>query len=111
VAFGAAAGFSEAEIAASCAPAGDATGWSAGEALLVRLVDELHDTGHVGDALWQQLAAHYEQHQLLELLVLCGWYHLISFVGNGARVELEPWARRFGPRDEQAGLRAGPSAT
>jgi len=110
-AFAAAAGLSEAEIAASCAPAGDATGWNGREALLVRLVDELHDTGHVGDALWQQLAAHYDQRQLLELLVLCGWYHLISFVGNGARVALEPWARRFAPRGEQADLQPGSSAT
>jgi hypothetical protein len=63
--------------------------------LLVLLVDELHDTGSVGDALWQRLATHFDRRQLLELLVLCGWYHLISFVGSGARVELEPWARRF----------------
>jgi alkylhydroperoxidase family enzyme len=93
--YAAAAGLSEAELAATRAAAGDASGWGEREALLVRLVDELHDTGSVGDALWQRLATHFDRRQLLELLVLCGWYHLISFVGNGARVELEPWARRF----------------
>jgi alkylhydroperoxidase family enzyme len=94
-AFGAAAGLDERQIAATVAPAGDPAAWSEREALLVRAVDALHDAGRIDDALWQALAAHYTPQQLLELLVLCGWYHLISFVANGAGVALEAWARRF----------------
>ncbi|MEW6271291.1 MAG: carboxymuconolactone decarboxylase family protein [Thermodesulfobacteriota bacterium] len=93
-AFAGAADLDEAEVAATVAP-GVAGVWEEREALLVRLVDELHDSGRVGDELWHALAAHYDARQLLELLALCGWYHLISFVANGARVALEPWARRF----------------
>jgi len=58
-------------------------------------VDELHDTARVSDDLWAALARHWSEPQLLELLLLAGWYHAISFVGNGARVELEAWAARF----------------
>ena len=106
-AFAGAAGFGEDEIAATLVPA-DAAVWSEREALLMRMVDELHDTGTVGDTLWAQLAAHYDERQLLELLVLAGWYHLISFVANGARVALEPWARRFTVRDDQEAAAAMP---
>lgn len=95
-AFAAAAGLGEEAIAATCAsPAesGPAAGiWSTREALLVRAVDELHDHARIGDALWDELAGHLDARELLELLVLCGWYHLISFVANGVRVAHEPWA-------------------
>ena len=64
------------------------------QSLLIRLVDELHGTGTVPDALWQQLAQEWDNRQLLELLIVAGWYHLIAFVANGAGVEPEPWAAR-----------------
>src|SRR4051795_12094606 len=70
-------------------------------ALLVRLVDELHDTDAITDALWGELAAEWSESQLLELLVLHGWYRLISGVANGARIPLEPWAARFGDSEEE----------
>ena len=92
-AFGAAAGLGEAQVTATHAPGLPAGVWSMREELLVRAVDELHEHGRIGDALWDDLAAQFDQRQLLELLVLCGWYHLISFVANGARVEHEAWAR------------------
>jgi 4-carboxymuconolactone decarboxylase len=33
--------------------------------------------------------------ELLELLIIAGQYRFISYIVNGARVELEPWAARF----------------
>jgi alkylhydroperoxidase family enzyme len=65
------------------------------EQLLLRLVDELVDTATVGDGLWAQLAAAYRPEQLVELLVLVGSYHLISFVTNALRLPPEPFAARF----------------
>ena len=94
-AFGAAAGLDEAQVRASAIGASADPAWAETDALLVRLVDELHDTGHVSDELWTALAQRWSPSQLLELLVLAGWYHVISYVANGARVELEDWARRF----------------
>jgi hypothetical protein len=37
----------------------------------------------------------FSEEQLLDLLLLCGWYHAISFAANGARVGLEDGAPRF----------------
>jgi alkylhydroperoxidase family enzyme len=68
---------------------------TARDRLLTRMVDELHDSGTVSDALWPQLAALWSTQQLLELLMLAGWYHAIAYVCNAARVPLEPWAPRW----------------
>jgi 4-carboxymuconolactone decarboxylase len=69
--------------------------FEARDALLVGLVDELHDRARVSDELWDKLAATYSEEQLLELLALAGFYHLVSYICNGAQIELEPWAARF----------------
>src|SRR4030095_16986960 len=92
---GAVSGFSAEQLDATVTAGADAPAWGARDALLVRLVDELHDTATVSDALWQELERTWSTEQLLELLLLAGWYHAIAYLANGARVELEPWAARF----------------
>ncbi|HEX7136089.1 MAG TPA: hypothetical protein VF228_26145 [Iamia sp.] len=70
--------------------------WTAPEErLLIRAVDELHDDSDIGDELWSELAMVLDEPQLLDLLLLCGWYHAISFTARAARVDLEPGAPRF----------------
>jgi len=63
--------------------------------LLVQAADALHETATIDDALWPRLAAVFDDQQLLDLLLLCGWYHAISYAANGAAVALEPTAPRF----------------
>ncbi|HTU39157.1 MAG TPA: hypothetical protein VMF35_14260 [Acidimicrobiales bacterium] len=63
--------------------------------LLIRLVDELHETADVGAPLWDALVAEFGDDELLDLLMLCGWYHAISFTARAARVPLEPGAPTF----------------
>jgi alkylhydroperoxidase family enzyme len=63
--------------------------------LLIEAVDALHADADVPDRLWHRLAAEFSASQLLDLLMLCGWYHAISFAANGARVPLEDGAPRF----------------
>jgi alkylhydroperoxidase family enzyme len=65
------------------------------ETLLLKVVDELHDTSTVSDALWNELVQHYSSAQILEIIALTGYYHTISFITNAARVELETFAPRF----------------
>ena len=65
------------------------------QSVLVRAVDELHEKSTLCDETFAALSAKLSEEQLLELLALVGFYHLISFVANGARVPLEPWAERF----------------
>lgn len=69
--------------------------WVAEEAVLLRAVDELHDHGTVTNATWTSLAAILTTEQLLDLLMLAGWYHAISFVASAAGVPLEDGAPRF----------------
>ena len=42
-----------------------------------------------------RLARRLEDDQMLELVIVAGWYRLLSCVINAAQVELEPWAPRF----------------
>ena len=99
ISYGARAGLSPEQLAATVTAGADPTVWPARDALVIRLVDELHDTASVSDALWSELERHWTEPQLLELLLIAGWYHAIAFIANGARVELEDWAPRF-PKPE-----------
>jgi alkylhydroperoxidase family enzyme len=74
---------------------GDACWTDEGERLLIALVDQLHDGADVDDALWAQLAARYGDAELLDLVLLCGWYHAISFAARAGRVPHEPGTPRF----------------
>jgi alkylhydroperoxidase family enzyme len=95
VAFARPLGLTDEQIAATVHGTADDPAWSEREALIVRLVDELHDTVTVSDGLWSELAAQWPPDQLLELVVAAGWYRLLSGVINAAGVPLEPWAERF----------------
>ncbi len=79
---------------------GDPGAFPAREQLLLRLVDALVDTAQVPDALWSELSAEWEPAQLVELVVLVGLYHMISFTTNALRLPLEPFAARFGAPDK-----------
>ena len=96
--FAAKVGLSEAEVAATVHGAPDDPFWSDAERAVIRLVDALHDTARVSDALWAELRGHWKDDQLVELVVLAGFYHTISFVVNGLGVELEEYAARFPDR-------------
>src|SRR5215469_3466673 len=63
--------------------------------LLIEAADALHETSDVGDGLWTWLAAVFSEEHLLDLMMLCGWYHAISFTANGARVAREEGAPCF----------------
>jgi alkylhydroperoxidase family enzyme len=95
VVFGKPLGLTEPQLAATVHGAADDPAWSEREALLVRLADELHDGTEVTDELWTDLERHWSHDQLLELIVIAGWYRLISQILTTARTQLEPWAARF----------------
>ena len=82
------AGVSEEEVARIAEGAG-APGWSVLEAALLRAVDELHANARIGDETWTQLAAHYDERQLIELPMLVGEYHLMAFTFNSLGVQPE----------------------
>jgi alkylhydroperoxidase family enzyme len=63
--------------------------------LLLHAADSLHDHSEIDDQLWSQLRAELSEAELLDLLMLCGWYHAISFAANGSRIDIEAGAPRF----------------
>lgn len=65
------------------------------DAMLVSVVDELHDTSTISDGTWAELAAHFTSAQILEIIALTGYYHTISFMTNAVGVDLEAYAPRF----------------
>jgi alkylhydroperoxidase family enzyme len=94
-AFSEAAGFTHEQTSAIASVGKDLSPLNVNDQLLVRMVDELHDTSDVSDALWAELAGIWTPAQLIELLMLAGWYHAISYVCNAARVPIERWAARW----------------
>ena len=69
--------------------------WPPHHAALLGAVDELHETAQLSEVVWDALRVHYEDGQLLELLVSAGWYRTISYLANGLLLEEEPWGARF----------------
>ena len=64
-------------------------GWSAEDAALVAAVDELCAGDRVSDGTWASLASRFDEKQLIELLVLVGFYRLVSGFLNSAGVQRE----------------------
>lgn len=86
------------------------SGWSDDDAALLLMSDELCRDDVVSDETWKKLSARWSEEDMLELLVLAGYYQLVSGMLNSAGVALEPttpgWpdgvdARRA-PRDGDA---------
>lgn len=71
--------------------------WSDEERAVIRLVDCLHDTSDVKDGLWQVVYSIFTSEQLVELVMLAGLYHAVSFMANAFRVPHEESASRFPP--------------
>jgi alkylhydroperoxidase family enzyme len=69
--------------------------WSDRDRLLLSLADELDTAATLPDDLWNELQKHWSHSQLLELIVLAGWYRTISYVINALGIEREEWAARF----------------
>jgi alkylhydroperoxidase family enzyme len=93
--FGTRAKLTPDEIHDLCAADPDATVFSPRDRLVLKLCDELHASSTVGDALWAELAAEWTPEQLVELVMLAGYYHAIAFATNAFRVPLEAFAARF----------------
>jgi alkylhydroperoxidase family enzyme len=81
--------------------AGD-TCWSAEDRLVIRLADQLHDTNRASDALWEEMSARFQPDQLVELIMLAGLYHAVSYMVNATGVQHEAFAPRFPRRPSES---------
>jgi len=69
--------------------------WSLEDRLVIRLADQLHDTNRADDTLWKEMSAHFVPDQLVELIMLAGLYHAVSYMVNATGVQHEAFAPRF----------------
>jgi 4-carboxymuconolactone decarboxylase len=89
-----AVGLTDEQIDATVHGSADDPAFTEPQALLISLVDELHDTATVSDGLWAALAARYTEAQLVELITLVGQYHTVSFYVGALRIPPEARFRR-----------------
>ena len=92
-AFAKAAGMTDDQVAATVS--GARGSWSPAEVALLDAVEALHDRATLDEAEWASLRGHYDEDQILEVLLLCGFYRTVAYVSNGLALPLEPAAARF----------------
>ncbi len=69
--------------------------WSEPQRAVLALVDQLFLHKTVDGILWAEISQHYEADQIIELIMLTGLYHAVSFMVNATQVEREPFAPAF----------------
>ncbi len=74
---------------------GDACWTEPSERLIIRLCDELDATCQISDRLGQELALEFPANALLEMLMLCGFYRMVSYLTNATGLPLEAYGARF----------------
>jgi alkylhydroperoxidase family enzyme len=93
--FAQAAHLTEDQVRATVAGAADAECWSPAEQALIAAVDALHERATLSDAEFAGLSAHYDDAQIFEIILLCGFYRTVSYLANGLALPLEQTAARF----------------
>ena len=69
--------------------------WTDAEQVLIATTDALHERATLSDEEFAALAAHYNEAQILEIMLLCGFYRTVSYLANGLKLPLEETAARF----------------
>jgi alkylhydroperoxidase family enzyme len=64
--------------------------WAEPDRAVIAAVDELHSGCDLSDRAWSELVAVSSEDAALEVVLLCGWYHAISFAVRALRLPLEP---------------------
>ena len=93
--FAAAAELSAEQVRATVLEDAGAACWSEAERALLSVVDALHYRATLSEAEFKALAAHYDDDQILEIMLLCGFYRTVSYLANGLALPLEEKAARF----------------
>ena len=89
------ANLTEEQVRATVQGDADAPCWSAAEQALIAAVDALHHRATLSDAEFAALSAHYDEAQILEIILLCGFYRTVSYLANALALPLEETLRGF----------------
>lgn len=69
--------------------------WSPLHRAILSAADELYADAFVGDDTWSTLAAHFDDNQLLELMVLIGQFTSVAYLLNSLRLRLDGGNKGF----------------
>ena len=72
--------------------------WGSADRAVLRAVDALHERFDLDDPQWAALVTTVGEEGAIDLLLLCGWYHAISFAVRALRLPLEPGTEPIGAR-------------
>lgn len=87
-------GLSDTEIAALTKSPDDHE-WVDADRALIAMADELHADDCVADDTWETLSLTWTDDQLVELLVVAGFYRMVSGFLNSTGVQLDPGVPGF----------------
>jgi alkylhydroperoxidase family enzyme len=93
--FAGAAELSEEQVRATVLGEAAAACWPIAEQTLIAAVDALHERATLSDAEFKALSSHYDGDQILEIILLCGFYRTVSYLANALALPLEKTAERF----------------
>ncbi len=93
--FAKAAELNAGQIRATVLEGSQAACWSEAERALLVAVEALHRCATLGAAEFAALRAHYDEDQILEIILLCGFYRTVSSLANALDLPLEETAARF----------------
>ena len=94
-AFATAARLTSEEVAWTAQEGAAGIGWSDAERTLLLAVEALHARATLSGKEFAALATHFDADQILEILMLCGFYRMVSYVANGLDLPCEVGAARF----------------
>jgi 4-carboxymuconolactone decarboxylase len=98
-AFAAAAGLGGDEITATVMGApDDPVRANPADGVALAVADDLHNHDMITEELWEVVAAIFTADQILEMVICCGWYRMLSTVIRTAEVSAEGWAVPFPDR-------------
>jgi alkylhydroperoxidase family enzyme len=93
------AGLSDAQIASLATGQPSDRCWSdRADAAVLQAVDELHLTNDLRDETWDELVAVIGEDGAVDLTLIAGWYHAISFAVRALRLRQEPGTPRLALR-------------
>lgn len=94
--YAAKAGLTDAQVASTATGSPDDPCWTDGaDRAVLSTVDALHEARDLSDAQWDALRAAVGAEAAIDLLLMCGWYHAISFVARVTRLPPEPGTPAF----------------
>jgi len=88
--FGGKAGLDAAQLRSLAAGGASDACWAEEDRAVIAAVDALCDRGDLDDQEWAALVRAAGEEGAVDLLLVCGWYHAISFVARALRLPLEP---------------------